>query len=68
MWKIAELISELNASDQIAYTSFRTYFKSSAPNSGGVRYRKTPIRGVRYLKTPAHLLRADVPRISRFRW
>ena len=28
MWKIAELISELNASAQIAYTLFQTYFKS----------------------------------------
>ena len=55
MSEIAELISELNASAQIAYTSFRTYFKSSAPSSGGVRYRKTPIRGVRYLKTPGCL-------------
>ena len=55
MSEIAELISELNASAQIAYTSFRTYFKSSAPSSGDVRYRKTPIRGVRYLKTPGCL-------------
>ena len=28
VWKIAELISELNASAQIAYTLFQTYFKS----------------------------------------
>ena len=66
MSEIGELISELNASAQIEYTSFRTYSKSSAPSSGCVRYRKTPIRGVRYLKTPAHLLTANLPMIYRF--
>ena len=65
MSEIAELISGLNASAQIAYTSFRTYFKSSARSSGGVRYRRTPIKGVRYLQSPIRLWGCTLSEVPR---